>query len=1069
MLCAVLLSAMTMAAAGAEKSSGKAIDDYNFAVWLYNDGKYALAAESYSAFLKNYPEHERTADARFGLAQSLFHTDKFDQAAKEYETIRSECTNFTQNAELLFQLGQTYVALNRFSNAAPLFEQVRSRYSEHYLADWAVARQAACLISMDKNKDAEALLKTFIEKYSAENTAAEKMQGTKDMLRKLEKAGIKAGDAFLSLVERSVFSYAFAQFNQNRFGDARKSFEQFLSKYPKSELQEEARFRLAQSLYRQEAYDKAAEAYASSAEGNGKFAEPAGFELGLSLYKAGKMKDAADAFAKVAERFHKGAQALKARLYSGTFLFEAGDFKGTIERLEPVAKTKKDMADEAAYWVAMSLLKLGRNAEAEQGFVDALRDFPKSSVAGDMRLGLADARLALNKFDAAAEAFKDFAEKFGDSEQAQRALYSACVAFHRADKYTESDDLCGSFLDKFSKSDMAPQVLFLSGENRFLLKKYDRAAERYREFLEKADKAADRIARARYRMAWVHRYAKKNQEALAELGKIDAKAAGDVIATEMKYLEGVCLFETGKHDEAIKALNTYLDAKDHSRFGDDALLKVAVSEMKRDRKSQAAKSLERFLKEYSSSELLPQVNYQLAECYYDQKEYARAVEKYTLVADREKADDLTPYAMFGIGLCYYDQEKWTEAAKSFSQMAEKFQKAELTPQALYRKARSLMKLKKWADADQAFRALVTAYPKHELARTSLIAAGTCLQEQQKWVDAAATFKAVVDDYTAGEDQARIIYEQAWSWRQAGKEDESLKAFSHLAEKFPADPLAADAYFYLAEAKYKGKQDASETPKLRKERLDEALALYEKVLGAAKDKRLADKVHYRIGWCWWLTEQYSKAADEFDKLIKEFPGSELMPDALFQAGQSYAKAGKPDAAVERFQQLTGNGKFASFEFLPDAYLGTANCLIILEKFKDAITPLETLIDKSKDDRVLAQAHFLTGKARFNLKKYDDAIESFQEVTKRTKTETGAEAQFYTGQALQAKNDFKGAIVAYLRVVALYREQREWVAAAMFESAKCSEALGDKDQARKNYEDIVKNYGNTKWAKPAKERL
>ena len=41
--------------------------------------------------------------------------------------------------------------------------------------------------------------------------------------------------------------------------------------------------------------------------------------------------------------------------------------------------------------------------------------------------------------------------------------------------------------------------------------------------------------------------------------------------------------------------------------------------------------------------------------------------------------------------------------------------------------------------------------------------------------------------------------------------------------------------------------------------------------------------------------------------------------------------------------------------------------------------------------------------------------------------------------------------------------------MFESAKCSEALGDKEQAKKSYEDIIKNYGNTKWAKPAKERL
>jgi TolA-binding protein len=60
------------------------------------------------------------------------------------------------------------------------------------------------------------------------------------------------------------------------------------------------------------------------------------------------------------------------------------------------------------------------------------------------------------------------------------------------------------------------------------------------------------------------------------------------------------------------------------------------------------------------------------------------------------------------------------------------------------------------------------------------------------------------------------------------------------------------------------------------------------------------------------------------------------------------------------------------------------------------------------------------------------------------------------------------MAYLRVIALYREHREWVAGAMFESAKCHEALGDKAQALNSYNDIIKNFSDTKWAKPATER-
>ncbi|MEI6809319.1 MAG: tetratricopeptide repeat protein [bacterium] len=1063
--CAVAIASF----AEKEKPDNKAIDDYNFAVWLYNTGKYPVAAESYRNFLQNYPGHERAADSRFGLAQALFHTDKFQEAAGEYEKVRAEKKDFSQGAELCFQLGQTYAALNRFADAASLFEETSSKYPSHYLADWATARRAACLISIGKNKEAEALLKTFMDDYSAGSTAIEKMPATKAMFQKMDTAGIKAGDAFLSLVERSAFYYALAQFNQNSFADAQKSFEHFLSRYSDSTLKDETSFRLAQSYYRQELFAKAADRYESLAAGAGEFAASAGFERGLALYKAGKLKDAASAFAQMAGRFPKNQQAPKARLYSGTFLFEAGDYKGAIERLETMTKEKSEAADEAAYWIGMSLVKLGDNVKAEQAFADVVAVYPESPLSGDMLLGLADARLAQNKFGPAAEAFQKYARDFEKSEQAPRALYSACTALHRSDKYTESDDLCGIFLGKYGKNELAPQAMFLSGENRFLLKRYDNAAVRYTEFLLKGDKTPDRMARAHYRMAWVHRYGKRNEDALAELRKIDAVAAGETIAGEMKYLEGACLFETGEFTNAVKALSGYIDARDHSRFGDDALLKLAVSQMKQNRKDRAAADLERFMKEYPKSELLSQVRYQLAECYYDQKSYSKAIESYTLVAGRDKDDDLTPYAMLGIGLCLYDQEKWEEAAKAFGEMAGKFPKAESTAQALYRKSRSLIKLKKWELAEQASRSLLTAFPKHELARTSLIAAGTCLQEMQKWAEAAVAFKSVSDDYTAGDDQARILYEEAWSWRQAGKDDESLKAFRHLADKYSVDPLAADAYFYLAEAMYKGKQDAKETPKQRDQRLTEACTLYEKVLPVVKDKRLVDKAVYRIGWCNWLTEQYPKAAAAFDRLIKEFPDTELLADSVFQAGQSYAKAGQPAAAAERFRTLTGDSKFASFEFLPDAYMGLANCLIILDKHSETIEPLEALIRKNKDDRVLAQANFLLGKAKFSMKKYDDAIECFQEVAKRTKTETGAEAQFYIGQSIQAKNDMKAAIVAYLRVEALYHEHSEWVAAAKFESAKCSDALGDTAQAKAIYGDIVKDYGNTKWAKPAAERL
>ncbi|MDO9555824.1 MAG: tetratricopeptide repeat protein, partial [Atribacterota bacterium] len=364
---------------------------------------------------------------------------------------------------------------------------------------------------------------------------------------------------------------------------------------------------------------------------------------------------------------------------------------------------------------------------------------------------LADARLAQNKYAAAAEAFRKYAQDSRQAEQAPRALYSAAVALHRAEKYAPSDEVCAEFLKAYARNDLAPQVMFLSAENRFLQKNYNQAAAQYKDFLGRKDAPADLAARAHFRLAWIDRYAKRYAAALEELAKVDGAAAGKTVAGEVGYLKGVCFFELKKYPEAVQSFTAYLQSGDTGRFGDDALLKLAIAQSKQNQPKAAMEAFARLLHDYPKSELFLQAQYQLAECCYDLKQYGQAIENYKKVADRQPPDELSPYAMFGMAVCHYDQGAWAASAESFGQVVAKFKNSDLVPQALYRKGTSLMKLVKWAEAEPVFRALLTAYPKHELARASLVMVGTCLQEQKKWAEAAQTFQSVIADYAPDKD------------------------------------------------------------------------------------------------------------------------------------------------------------------------------------------------------------------------------------------------------------------------------------------------------------------------------
>lgn len=65
--------------------------------------------------------------------------------------------------------------------------------------------------------------------------------------------------------------------------------------------------------------------------------------------------------------------------------------------------------------------------------------------------------------------------------------------------------------------------------------------------------------------------------------------------------------------------------------------------------------------------------------------------------------------------------------------------------------------------------------------------------------------------------------------------------------------------------------------------------------------------------------------------------------------------------------------------------------------------------------------------------------------------------------------KQAQRAYLKVVALWSEHKEWVAAAHFELGKCYLDQKNAKEARGAWRTVVEQYGDTKWAAAAKEQL
>ncbi|MEW6087109.1 MAG: tetratricopeptide repeat protein [bacterium] len=88
--------------------------------------------------------------------------------------------------------------------------------------------------------------------------------------------------------------------------------------------------------------------------------------------------------------------------------------------------------------------------------------------------------------------------------------------------------------------------------------------------------------------------------------------------------------------------------------------------------------------------------------------------------------------------------------------------------------------------------------------------------------------------------------------------------------------------------------------------------------------------------------FSKAAELYEEIIKKYPESAQVEEALFWLGYSYEAMGNTKQAIASYDQMLN--KFPKGKFGADALRKKANILIEGNNFKQAAETLETLISK-----------------------------------------------------------------------------------------------------------------------------
>ncbi|GAB4373318.1 MAG: tetratricopeptide repeat protein [Calditrichia bacterium] len=140
-------------------------DDFSYALKLFNEGFYDIAAQQFNLFVNRYPNSERLPDARYYQAQALYHLGEFYNARVEFQAFAVGYPDHRWAPEAWQKVGECYVKLAKQEEAARAFETIKVLYPEHSLAPQALYQAAKIHFQMAQWTKAETVLQDLLDRY----------------------------------------------------------------------------------------------------------------------------------------------------------------------------------------------------------------------------------------------------------------------------------------------------------------------------------------------------------------------------------------------------------------------------------------------------------------------------------------------------------------------------------------------------------------------------------------------------------------------------------------------------------------------------------------------------------------------------------------------------------------------------------------------------------------------------------------------------------------------------------------------------------------------------------------
>jgi TolA-binding protein len=454
-----------------------------------------------------------------------------------------------------------------------------------------------------------------------------------------------------------------------------------------------------------------------------------------------------------------------------------------------------------------------------------------------------------------------------------------------------------------------------------------------------------------------------------------------------------------------------------------------------------------------------------------------------------------------------DVAKLGEAKNLFDNLKQRFGNSQEAPEAAWRSGQ--------CRREEHAPRLATA--RAVLARTDakpdeINAANQQLQDAQKHLTETAQYfvaqagQSVQQKLAGSEIHQRLLYEAAWCYQwvadveidaarkklvdadlkkqadEAAKQPPGLKGVIQiripeiLLTAIPIQPsekLARDQYTALIAASQESPLSLTARLELaemhsRRNEFDAAITHLGNALGLEPSPELEERLHLRLGACLVAKNDHAGAFGQFAAVAANAT-SPMAPEARFRAGECQMRLKAWPKAIELWAPFRDQGPLQNIPTLSDrVLLRLGHAYALAGQWDQSRQAHETLINRFGQSPWKHEARYGIAWAWHNLKQFDNAANTYQQVINETSTEVAAKSQYQMALCRLEQKRLPEAANALLVVPFTY-DYPEWSAVALLEASRVFQEMQQSKQAVRLLEKVIKDYPNSEWSKAAQQRL